>query len=64
MYLCKLIDIKSHEKYYFTCKSEESLSEDRLGQHAVLDLIKTDGLVISPPVPPGDVEEVALNIEH
>ena len=50
--------------YYFTCESEESLSEDGLGQHAVLDLVKADGLVVSPPVPAGNVEEVALDMEH
>ena len=44
-----------------TCESEESVSQDGLGQHAVLDLVETDGLVVPPPVPAGDVEQVALH---
>ena len=43
-----------------TCESEEALGEDRLGQHPVLDLVEADGLVVPPPVPTGDVEQVAL----
>ena len=43
-----------------TCESEEALCQDRLGQHPVLDLVEADGLVVPPPVPPGDVEQVTL----
>ena len=44
-----------------TCQSEESVRQYGLGQHAVLDLVETDGLVVPPPVPAGDVEQVALH---
>ena len=44
-----------------TGESEESLCEDGLSQHAVLDLVKTDGLIVPPPVPPGDVHQVGLD---
>ena len=43
-----------------TCESEEALGQDRLGQHPVLELVEADGLVVPPPVPTGDVEQVAL----
>ena len=39
---------------------EEAWRQAGLGQHTKLDLIETNSLVITPPVPPRDVQQVGL----